>query len=598
MAVSVLLSSSRVFAPAEIVACGAAIIVVYLAACLLVQKCGRGMVWWCLPISLLLAGSYALNLHDLGTLYAGITSDQSTNLGYTQNIIHGNYLGDLYEKRVPAQYPPLYFWVLGIAARACGWTALEAWRYSPIFLFLVLPFLTYAVGVQVGGNKRCGFYACFALLALGASQSAQAFGFYATTVDPFALLGYVLAKPYQILGGLLLVSWLVSFGRGPPLGRVGIGWLIAHAVLGACIFLLYSPWFGVGAVALALHGVVGAVWTTRLKYLGWLAVVGATTAVLTAVHWFPYLRMSVLQGQGNSAGTSHFLPGHMDPTWVTTGMGFFGLLFFLALLGMGRARREPGVVALTLGIGVTYTWYFSTYVTYPLFGAAFLPHRVHALLCVLLAAAAAVGIDGVREALAKLGRERWTSPLALSLIGALLLPSFGRWNTRTDYVLARGVTTLSPNQREIVQALDGPTQRTLASCLGPESFFAVSLTRTRLYLSPALAQSNPLTRYYDRVAALRTVAESATNDAELAAGLRDLGIDALLVKKVKGGDFRIDVLNRPFLQPEDDLLSSLLFAPPETDEERLGEITFRRGLFEESFYRIFRGPKKVLFLLR
>jgi hypothetical protein len=603
------LCHSRLVSAPEIILVGAAVLVGYFGLCLLVRRFGRSMVWWCLPIALLLTATYAFALRDIwaGTLYSSISSDQATNLSYTQNVIHGNYLGDLYGKRTPAQYPPLYFWCLGLIARVVGVSALAVWRYSPLLLFLLLPFLAYFVGEQVGdGEKRCGFYACFALFALAAYQSAHFVGVNPSEFDPFVLMSYFLAKPYQIIGGLLLVLWLVRFARGPRSGKVSAGWLLANALLAASVFLLYSPWFGVGFAALALEALLGVRWTGRGAYLGWHAVVGAATAVLTAVHWLPYVLALGADGHENTAGTAHFLSGHMDPSWVTTGMGFFGLSFFLAVLGLAQRFAEPGARALALAIGVTYAWYFSTYVTFPLFGFSFLPHRCHSLLTVLLAAGACLGIERVRGMAAALGRPHVVAPIVLAAIAGVLAPSYLRWNIRTDPMLARGAMRLSIEERRMAAAFHG-AHRTLAGCLGSEVLQIASLTYTRLYLSPNLPQGNPLTHYRRRVAELQAAAEAHTG-AELAAALRDLDVDAVLLKKPLEGPYYLDYWLRPSdaldsadVQDRVRLVSLIpaIFFPEEAQraEDPTGKITFARELLEEPYFeKAVETEWRVLFL--
>ncbi len=514
---------------------GLAIITVCLVLTFLIWKKGRSPWLWCIPLGLLLAGSYAVNLYAMldGTVYGGLRNDQSFVVAYTNNVIRGNYLGDFFDKEVPAHYPPLLFWVVGTAARTIGCTGVEIWRYLPLIVLFALPFLGFAVGRQLGGD-RVGFYSCFALVGIGGFHTQFYFG----QGDPLALAHYGTVKPYELLGALLLISWLISHVRGWSENRTpSAKWIVAQGILSGAVLLLYHPWFAIGIATLGAYGLFAPPSGRRGAYLGRLAIVTAIGLAVSSVFWLRYLLAWIELGAERNYQLQPINLYQLDPTWITFGMGYFGLLFFLGFAGFTQLKRYPALKVLLIATGMVYLWFSSTFVTHPLLGISFLPVKTHLALLPIFAVASGVGLQLVAD---KLTDSRWRSllqPVALTALALFMAPNALRWNPQFDALFKRGMRPLPDAVREIGRLLDERGGPTIVGGDGMHEICAISSVRP--FTAPNIHYANPVTKYKARIASVRDAAAATMTGADLDSALERLGIDGILLSKGPARDLYI-----------------------------------------------------------
>jgi len=522
---------------------GVSIIVGHVALCVLLRHKVRTMVWWCLPMASLLSLTYALNMwqtsyrHD-GVPYSGYQSDASFSISYVNNVIHGNYFGDFYDKHVPSHYPPLYFWLLGTTARLLGTDAVSIWIGAPLLVLAVLPFIVFWVGRAIGGDG-VGFYACFAFFALGNAIISYIF-----PGREFPPMFWAIHKPYELIAALIALAWFVDViratetNRDTARGRYAV--LVRQGIVGGLIFLLYYPWFGIAAGALLCFLFVERIRDRRpvLWKLRHLAMVCFLSLLVAAPFWVPFVS-ALLQSERDPNHGWHFITlGFFDVTRVTIGLGYCGALFFLGAYGIAERWRSHRIA---LGIGVLgtllYCWYFSSYVTWPLLHTGFLSAKAVMFLFVTMC-------FGTAFALESLGRRPslkpiLANPFLLSLCSLALLPTFVQWNARTDQRLARAAGSFPAQVRELVQGVGGEKTELTALASARIAFELPAVSRIRLFLSPNIHYSNPLARFEHRARLVRGL--ERLESSALSARLVALGIHLLVLDKDKDGSLSLPI---------------------------------------------------------
>jgi hypothetical protein len=570
-------------------AAGTSILLTHIMLCFFLRYRTRRMIWWCLPVSLVLALTYALSIWYIAFRYdalpySGLHSDASFAISYVNNVINGNYFGDFYEKDVPSHYPPLYFWILGTVARLIGTDAKTAWITAPVLVLAVLPFTVFRVGRAIGGD-RIGFYASFAFFALGSAITSYLF-----SRREFPPMNWGIHKPYEILAGVFALAWLVDVIRateaneGPKGGQYAT--VARQGVNGGVVFLLYYPWFALTAAALFCLLLVDYIRDRApvLWKIRHVVMVSLVSLVVGAPFWLPYVSALLQNEHDPSHGWRHITLSFFDITRVTVGLGYCGSLFVLGVYGFLENWRRNRIAR---GIGVLvcllYCWFASTYITWPLLHTNVLSAKASMLIFVSMCFGTALTLDRLSQWNGL--RLLLLSPFLLSLCSLVLLPTFVQWNTRTDERLARAVGSFPIPVRELVRAIGGKEKELTALVSARLAYELPTVSRIRLFLSPNIFFSNPLARFEKRKKLVEDLGrlESGT----LSSRLTDLRIGLVVLEKEGNGSFSLLIQN-----------SSLPSSIFDTDRFYYDKVTFAPGQFSRGdFSKVFEDEQTVAFLV-
>ncbi len=230
---------------------GGMISVLYVGIGLVISRSKVGnAILWCIPLSILLSTSYVYGIQSSRSItYGGIVGDNSFEIASLNNAIHGNYFGDSYERTIPSDYPLLYFSVLGTASRIIGLNAISAWRFAPVILFLLLPFVIYEIGHSLK-DPETGIWCCVSFFGLGAMKTEL----FVEPVRNWGTFTMAIQKPYELLGELILLYCLIRLSCWIALEKLSAMSIVGCIVMGTFLLLDYYPFF---FLLLAIVGVYG-----------------------------------------------------------------------------------------------------------------------------------------------------------------------------------------------------------------------------------------------------------------------------------------------------------------------------------------------------
>lgn len=207
---------------------------------------------------------------------------------------------------LPAEYPPLYAWLIG---RTSVLLDVPAWRLIADFQVL---FISAAVlASYLLWRRLVGSWVALAISALAL----------ATWVDP--------RKAYEVLTLVIFVPWALEVFARPP--RARMHWLPA-GLLGGFIAITYQAWIVYAAIGLV--ALVALAWRTepdRWAYLRRLGLIAAVAFVVSSWYVVPFLWGMATRG-GQQISDRYVSPA------LTEGLFPFldgGPIGFLQLIGLG-----------------------------------------------------------------------------------------------------------------------------------------------------------------------------------------------------------------------------------------------------------------------
>ncbi len=560
---------------------GFLIICLYAAMGMILHKRKAALGWWCLPVSFLLLCTYGLSMWYVvipnhGTLFDSLLGDSSAHVAFVNNIIHGNYFGDFYDKIIPANYPPLYFWILGTIGRIFRLDAITLYAAAPLFVLAVLPFLVFAVGKYLGG-KWVGFFSCLAMFGIGNAATSYLFA----GAREFPYMYWCIAKPYQIVAGILIVPWLVGALRNLETGNRKMRFYLFYGITGGLQILLFYPWFGIGFLVLCLFLIFDFIKmrASRWRKARTVAILFSISMMTSSPFWIPYLWSLFHIGTDQSHAMRYISYTFFDVTKVTIGLGFCGLLFFLGAFGLKwYYRQKKEIAGLALMLMILYGWYFSSFISYPLFHLSFLSSKAYVLIFIVLAFGASFALERLRsqKTIPLLSR-----PLSLHFIALLLLPSIFQWNPRTDPYLAKARDPIPPGVFEIINHIHITDKKMTVLSTARMGYYLPAVSQFRLYLSPNIHFSHPMAKFTERKESVKRLQALGSEDMKRA--LSDLGIRLIV--------FNTDSSGQLFLFVHRSSLPSSLFASdwPYSYEK----IVFKREQFESGDFTLIYEDKDV-----
>jgi hypothetical protein len=209
---------------------------------------------------------------------------------------------------VPAEYPPLFPWLI---ARASLLGGVPAWRLLGLSETLLMS-LTVLAAFVLWRRMLPDWVALAVTLAV-----------FATFIEP--------AKAYEVMALDVTIPWALASFADPPTGR--LGWLSAGVIAGLVV-LLYQAFLAfvvLGIVALLIRA-----WgrtSDRRRYAARVAGIALTGLVVTSWYWIPYLSWAFTHGLQGTA-LQHPNPGLTLNPFPFLALTPFGLLTAVGLLGL------------------------------------------------------------------------------------------------------------------------------------------------------------------------------------------------------------------------------------------------------------------------
>ena len=526
---------------------GTIIILIYLLFCFILKQRQRPLWVWLFPLGLFMALAYTNMLFYTkyllgGTgLYNGLFGDNSFMIGILNNIIHGNYHGDAFNKLLPTNYPPLYFWCLGTMARWLHLSALQAWELAPFFLFVMFPVVFFWIGKKIDGTTATGFYVAWSLLLLGNALVLYLFD----SPRSFPVMELVILKPYELLAMALAVLWMLRTTQYLQADSRAVGPLLSNGVLGGVIFLLYYPWFVIALAAVSAYSAwCGLRATRRLVFAHQcrLAGIALAAALVSCPYWYPYVGAVAANGTDpNYGSTFPVYKSHFDVTGFSLGMGYFGLLFILGLHGfykLWRARLPARV--LTLLLALCYLWYLAFFVVFALRHVGLLEGKCSIAIFVLLGFGAGFALTQWSRTLP----FHWLqNPSTMAVLALFFLPTVFQWNYWTDASIVDATLPLPTSmQNAITRLARQPLDDGYILASLPINTCLPIFLQNRIYLAPR-GYAHPVDKYSAKFEHLSVLSHLAGE--ELQRQLAQLQIKYLLFKKDLKAQTYVLASNRP-----------------------------------------------------
>lgn len=322
---------------------------------------------------------------------------------------------DTYTKDVPAEYPPLFPWLIG---RFSALTGEPPWRV-----------MATAQIIALSGAMLLG-YLLWRWLVGGPLALALA----VVSMAPFSYA----SKGYEVLVLVVLVPWLLATFARPPRGR--LNWAVA-GLIGGLIVLMYQGFF-----VFALPGVLAIMYLTlrrdpdRRGYLLHLAGVAAVSALVAAPYVYPYLHALATRPHSFVADTYDSRALIDDPVplpflefthiGVLCLAGLIGLVWCVSHPAADRAWWALPMTALVAGV---YVFIGLASLRWALSGHNLFVHYASRLLTVLLVCAAVLATAELLRALParswRPAARRTAFVLAVALGAALTVAVWRDWGS-------------------------------------------------------------------------------------------------------------------------------------------------------------------------
>lgn len=356
-----------------------------------------------LSLSVFLVTLAAFSLRNTPFALNGLGGDAGFMTAMVQKFAHNVGWRDFVYKDLPAFYPPLYFWVLGLGARLTGTEPAFVLKPGLLVVSFILPWLTFLSWRRVVSHGE----------ALAA-----------TFVILFVQEWY---KPGEWLVALLIIPWWIYYVHGYKLERRARWWWSAGLAIGALVlallFMTYYFFFIPLAFSFPLYWLLDRLapptegTSVRLRDGGGVMLRLAVTAVLSSPYWLPYLltrwtHNNWILYQNQYEPFSGLFLELIEPKSPGDWLALGGL--FTLLMDFRSSDLSRHLLAMFLSI---YLFIIASWITL-LLGFPLLPGKAHHLFTAVLVSSAFMGL--FRGAFG-LGRQAFAGQRLIVGVSAILL---------------------------------------------------------------------------------------------------------------------------------------------------------------------------------
>jgi len=224
-------------------------------------------------IGLGLASFYAVMSKPLAKMFWGNNGDEIFILTFLAKVISGQPFHDFFYNWLPPFYPPLYFWLAGLAGKLLGLTAVGAAKLGVIAV-LISWFLVLGIGLKIYWIKIREAEWGETWMWLG----------YAAVFLIMIDFNDLLIKPYEALSALLGVAWIALLNKTLSDGH----WTKRHyaffGIAGGLLILTYYFWWLIFISALI---VLLRFQSRPFVALKRLLVLGVIVVVVSSIYFGP-----------------------------------------------------------------------------------------------------------------------------------------------------------------------------------------------------------------------------------------------------------------------------------------------------------------------
>jgi arabinofuranosyltransferase-like protein len=245
-------------------------------------------------------------IHGTPYGFGGIGGDLGRITAMAQRYTHTWHSADGIVGSVPADYPPLFPWVIGRFAEITG---TPAWKL-------------------MGSADVIGISATVVIAFLLWRRMFDSWLALAVTLAVFLVFTEP-GKPYEVMGLDLMIPWAIATFANPPRGR--LQWLPA-GILGGLLVLTYQ-----GYILFALLGILALAWlglpasAHRREYIARLARISIVGFIVCSWWLVPYItanRQMTDRYQDTLIAANPFPFLTTSPVGLLTGVGAIGLVWY------------------------------------------------------------------------------------------------------------------------------------------------------------------------------------------------------------------------------------------------------------------------------
>ncbi|TSC77318.1 MAG: arabinofuranosyltransferase [Parcubacteria group bacterium Gr01-1014_31] len=286
--------------------------------------------------------------------FGGLQGDEALTTAFYQRVITDGIGHDLTYAKLPAFYPPLWFYSIGGIARMFGLTGVGAAKLAGVIASLVIPLLSWWFWRTVRRDSDGPIANPLFPLLL--------------TLTPFLAVDFpsVLAKPYEFASALGVLLWFTVVRRFLAGSERQLLHMLAIGVLGAALFTTYYLWFVMVGIAVLTFLPWRNPRSLARELVSWGAI-GGVVALGSLWYWWPLAASYVRHGMENwqpaffiASDLNFFPPVEFTPRSAWLWVGLVALVAY---------RRRPLIrPALQLLLGC-YVWQAVTLVA-TMFGDA------------------------------------------------------------------------------------------------------------------------------------------------------------------------------------------------------------------------------------
>ena len=312
----------------------------------------------------------------LQKMWWGNNGDETFIASFLSQVLLGNPFNDFYYHGLPNFYPPLYFWVTGLASRLVSENAISAAKIGVTGTFVL-----WFVGIYLWQK----IYRGFVNKNTTNSIASKNWFWFLTPLFLFFMLEFndIILKPYETLPALASVLLIGMIGESFLSSKWTHREYLFFGISGGIIFLTYYFWWFLLIPTLFVLALVSR---DRKKNIFRILGIGAIMFAMSSIYLIP-LFVSYFGGLENWQAL-HFNPKDFSTFLPFADFSWVALLSMLGVIGLIVYHKEPFVKANNILLFFCFVYQFTNIFSYSLGGNSFQASRPFLFLS---AASIAVG---------------------------------------------------------------------------------------------------------------------------------------------------------------------------------------------------------------
>ncbi|MFH1786617.1 MAG: hypothetical protein ABH829_03160 [archaeon] len=474
----------------------------------------------CAVVAVVLFSSFSMFERPNGPLIGG---DVYQALGIVNYLNNGNSpFYDSAYRNTYAWYPWLWHYMVVFIHIITGFDFFRILVWLPLFLTIAFLYSYYRLGKALFGEFAGVLTAFFAL--------------FFTSPGTDSLVPVPVNLSYVILPWVLYFMYKYSTGKrqrdgicaGISLGLLGLTHV--HTYVAAWLMMFVLSFLLVAFASFSRKPAL-RIPIERLKQIGLVLAIGF---IISMLFWGPLIAKYHLVPTRSIESTLGFEGGSppvfTKDLWGSTfGQGAFFVLGLLGAYSMYKSRRPQDIIGLAFLLSA-YAGIFHFYVTYPLLGILFQPHKFYFVLGVGLSIAAAVGVKLVADALVERKIISQDKVVFVVLLFMLLLAPLGPMKYKENAFKDEwsAAEPVPPIFKDTADWISENTPKDAIIAANPLTAFMINALTGRGVVANEMGHSSPYSELERLTAEVNTIYMS-TDEAEAYALLKENGAQYLVI---------------------------------------------------------------------